>query len=151
MVDIALSKYAKSTSEKFLQELAWGEFWAAVAERLDGDLWCDLEPYKTGFEADDYSDELPQDILDACTPNAAINHFIDDLVSSGYVHNHARMYLAAYVVHFRRVKWQAGAHWFMTTCSMRTSPRTIFPGNGLRAPLAQALYFQSRQCAEVLW
>ncbi len=114
MVDIALSKYAKSTSEKFLQELAWGEFWAAVAERLDGDLWCDLEPYKTGFGADDYSDELPQDILDACTPNAAINHFIDDLVKSGYVHNHARMYLAAYVVHFRRVKWQAGAHWFMT-------------------------------------
>ena len=38
MVEIALSKYAKSTSEKFLQELAWGEFWAAVAERLDGNL-----------------------------------------------------------------------------------------------------------------
>ena len=114
MVDIALSKYAKSTSEKFLQELVWGEFWAAVAERLDGNLWCDLEPYKTGFEADDYSDELPQDILDACTPNAAINQFIEDLVRSGYLHNHARMYLAAYVVHFRRVKWQAGAHWFMT-------------------------------------
>ena len=95
MVDVALSKYAKSPSETCLHELAWEKFWAAVAERLDGDLWCDLEPYKTGFEADDYSDELPQDILDACTPNAAINHFIDDLVSSGYVHNHARMYLAA--------------------------------------------------------
>jgi deoxyribodipyrimidine photo-lyase len=24
------------------------------------------------------------------------------------------MYLAAYVVHFRKVKWQAGARWFMT-------------------------------------
>ena len=127
-----------------------GRVLGRCGREVDGDLWCDLEPYKTGFEADDYSDELPQDILDACTPNAAINHFIDDLVSSGYVHNHARMYLAAYVVHFRRVKWQAGAYWFMTHLLDADLARTIFLGNGLRAPLAQALYFQSRQCAEVL-
>ena len=30
------------------------------------------------------------------------------------MHNHARMYLASYVVHFRRVRWQAGAEWFLT-------------------------------------
>ena len=29
------------------------------------------------------------------------------------MHNHARMYLAAYVVHFRRIRWQAGAAWFL--------------------------------------
>lgn len=23
------------------------------------------------------------------------------------------MYLASYVVHFRKIKWQAGAHWFL--------------------------------------
>ena len=113
IVDIALSRYATSTSEKFLQELAWGEFWSAVAERLDGDLWSDLEPYKTGYDPKDYADELPRDIVDACTPSAAMNHFIRDLMSNGYVHNHARMYLAAYIVHFRRIKWQAGARWFM--------------------------------------
>lgn len=114
IVDLALSKYAKSTCEKFLQELAWGEFWATVADRLDGDLWTDLEPYKTGYASGEYANELPDDILDAHTPNAAINHFIHDLLVDGYVHNHARMYLAAYVVHFRRVKWQAGARWFLT-------------------------------------
>ena len=50
MVDIALSKYAKSTSEKFLQELAWGEFWAAVAEGLDGDLGATLSPIKPALK-----------------------------------------------------------------------------------------------------
>ena len=95
---------------------------------LDGDLWSDLEPYKTGFEADDYSDELPQDILDACTPNAD-NHFIDDLASNGYVHNHARMYLAAYVVHFRRVKWQALlVHDALTRCRPRIEQSLLAMG-----------------------
>ena len=36
-----------------------------------------------------------------------------ELLSSGYLHNHARMYLASYVVHWRRVSWQAGARWFL--------------------------------------
>jgi len=114
IANLALRDYAKSTSEKFLQELAWGEFWKVAADQLSFDLWTDIEPYKTGFESNDYADELPADIAKAETPNACINHFINDLTDTGYVHNHARMYLAAYVVHFRRVKWQAGARWFMT-------------------------------------
>ena len=114
IANLALRDYAKSTCEKFLQELAWGEFWKVAADQLSFDLWTDIESYKTGFESNDYADELPADIAKAETPNACINHFIKDLTDTGYVHNHARMYLAAYVVHFRRVKWQAGARWFMT-------------------------------------
>jgi len=114
IANLALRDYAKSTCEKFLQELAWGEFWKVAADQLSFDLWTDIELYKTGFESNDYADELPADIAKAETPNACINHFIKDLTDTGYVHNHARMYLAAYVVHFRRVKWQAGARWFMT-------------------------------------
>ncbi|NJR64914.1 MAG: hypothetical protein HC772_05710 [Leptolyngbyaceae cyanobacterium CRU_2_3] len=30
---------------------------------------------------------------------------------TGYLHNHARMYLASYVVHFRKVAWRSGADW----------------------------------------
>lgn len=45
--------------------------------------------------------------------NACINHFINKLIAEEYIHNHARMYLASYVVHFRRVKWQVGARWFL--------------------------------------
>ena len=66
--------------------------------------WSDLEPYKTVDDPKDYAEELPRDIVDACTPSAAMNHFIRDLLRDGYVHNHAHMYLAAYVVHFRRIK-----------------------------------------------
>ena len=35
------------------------------------------------------------------------------LTTTGYLHNHLRMYLASYVVHWRRVKWQAGARFML--------------------------------------
>ena len=112
LASIALSGGDKP-AEKFIQELIWGEFWQHIAERDLRGLWQDTEPYKTGLSANDYAVELPQDIVTGTTPNACLNHFIRDLHETGYVHNHARMYLAAYVVHFRRIKWQAGAAWFL--------------------------------------
>lgn len=99
--------------EKFVQELAWRDFWQRVYKQNPDWIWADVEPYKTGFHADDYADTLPDDILAAETDSAAMNHFIDELKSTGYLHNHARMYLASYIVHWRRVKWQAGAEFFL--------------------------------------
>ena len=100
--------------EKFVQELAWRDFWQRVYKQNPDWIWHDVEPYKTGFQAEDYADTLPDDIVAAGTDCAAINHFIIELRETGYLHNHARMYLAAYMVHWRRVKWQAGAAFFLT-------------------------------------
>ena len=82
--------------------------------RLVDQLWTDVEEYKTGFKPQDYLDDLPEDIEKGETPTQVINSFIQELTQTGYLHNHARMYVASYVVHFRRVKWQAGAKFFMT-------------------------------------
>ncbi|MCH2209128.1 MAG: hypothetical protein MK132_25135 [Lentisphaerales bacterium] len=98
---------------KFIQELAWRDFWQRIAEKNPDWIWTDVENYKTGFTSFDYSDQLPGDILRATTGTSVIDSFINDLLVKGYIHNHARMYLASYIVHFRRVKWQAGAKWFL--------------------------------------
>lgn len=98
---------------KFIQELAWRDFWQRVAHQHPDWIWHDIEPYKTGFKAADYAETLPDDIATGTTGVACIDAFIHDLIQTGYVHNHARMYLASYVVHFRRIKWQAGAQWFL--------------------------------------
>lgn len=98
---------------KFIQELGWRDFWQRVYAAHPVWAWQDVEPYKTGFSASDYADDLPDDIASGTTGIACIDAFIHDLLTTGYIHNHARMYLAAYVVHFRRVKWQAGAQWFL--------------------------------------
>lgn len=98
---------------KFIQELAWRDFWQRVAECHPEWIWHDVEAYKTGFQPEEYQDNLPQDIADGKTNLACINVFINQLIDTGYVHNHARMYLASYIVHFRQVKWQVGAKWFL--------------------------------------
>lgn len=110
----ALAKTAQPVQiTKFIQELAWRDFWQGVAHRHPHWLWTDVEPYKTGFAAADYAPELPDDIAQGRTGIACIDAFIAELRTTGYLHNHARMYLASYVVHFRRVRWQAGARWFL--------------------------------------
>ena len=98
---------------KFIQELAWRDFLQRVYAQHPEWMWQDVEPYKTGFNARDYADQLPDDICNGTSGIACIDGFIATLLTTGYLHNHARMYLAAYVVHFRRVKWQAGARWFL--------------------------------------
>lgn len=98
---------------KFIQELAWRDFWQNVLARHPDWAWNDIEPLKTGFDSNDYADHLPHDIASGATGVACLDAFIKELNETGYIHNHARMYLASYVVHFRRIKWQVGAKWFL--------------------------------------
>lgn len=98
---------------KFIQELAWRDFWQRALAMNPEWAWKDIEPYKTGFNAEAYVDLLPEDIAQGRTTVGCIDAFILELLQTGYIHNHARMYLASYIIHFRRIKWQAGARWFL--------------------------------------
>jgi deoxyribodipyrimidine photo-lyase len=100
-------------AEKMVQQLAWRDYWQRLYIELGHRIWDDLEPYKTGFDADDYAADLPDDVLQARTGVAAMDAFIRELIETGWLHNHARLYLASYICHFRRVKWQAGARFFL--------------------------------------
>ncbi len=98
---------------KLLQQLAWRDYFQRLYALIGSAIWQNLEPYKTGFSADDYADDLPKDIRDGKTGLACIDAYSRELAEKGYLHNHARLWLAGYVVHWRRIKWQAGAHWFL--------------------------------------
>ena len=100
-------------AEKFIQELAWRDYWQRVYLAHPERIWADVEAYKTGFDASEYDPDLPADIAAGETGVACIDQFIATLGDTGYLHNHARMYLASYIVHWRRVSWQAGARFFL--------------------------------------
>ena len=99
---------------KLVSELAWRDYWQRLYFRWGTGVWDDREEYKTGWQADDYSGRLPDDLTRAATGLDCMDAFAKELHQTGYLHNHARMWMAAYVVHWRRVKWQAGARWFLT-------------------------------------
>lgn len=99
--------------EKFINELGWRDYFQRVYVEIGDDIWEDQEDYKTGFGAHEYAEALPEDIRAGQTGVTFIDDQIKTLYQTGYLHNHARMWLAAYVVHWRRRKWQAGARWFL--------------------------------------
>lgn len=94
--------------EKFVQELAWRDYWRRVHEKIGDGIWQDREPGKTGVA---YKNELPSDWGE--TGLACMDSLAEELEATGYLHNHARMWVAAYLVHWRRVAWQVGARWFL--------------------------------------
>jgi deoxyribodipyrimidine photo-lyase len=113
--DAALRRvHSPQAAAKLINELGWRDYFRRVYAQIGGQVWRDLEAYKSGWAASDYAEHLPDDIANGTTGLACIDAFSHDLREHGYLHNHARMWLAAYVVHFRRIKWQAGARWFLT-------------------------------------
>ena len=99
---------------KFVTELAWRDYWQRLYASMGKSIWEDREELKTGLPAAAYAKELPADISEGRTGLACIDAFVGELRQTGYLHNHARMWFAAYVVHFRRVRWQAGARFFLS-------------------------------------
>ncbi len=98
---------------KLINELAWRDYWQRLYVQLGEAIWQDQEPYKTGRAASHYADLLPEDIASAETTLTCMDSFSADLKQTGYLHNHARLWFASYIVHWRQVRWQAGARWFL--------------------------------------
>ena len=103
----------RRAGEKLISELGWRDYWQRLWRQLGDGIWHDREPLKTGHRPDAYAPELPSDIAAASTGLPCIDAFAAELMATGWLHNHARMWLASYVVHWRRVRWQAGARWFL--------------------------------------
>ncbi len=110
---VVLAKVRRADAEKLVNELATRDYFQRVYQKLGDGIWQDREAYKTGYDAAHYDDLLPDDIRDGTTGMVCIDSFADDLRTTGYLHNHARLWLAGYLVHWRAVKWQAGARWFL--------------------------------------
>lgn len=98
---------------KLVNELGWRDYWQRLYVKLGDGIWKDQEEYKTGYTATQYAPELPEDIREGTTGLVCIDSFSHDLRKIGYLHNHARMWMAAYMVHWRRIRWQVGAKFFL--------------------------------------
>ena len=101
-----------SGAGRLIQQLAWRDYWQRLWLQWGDAVHHDREPLRTGLHPGRYHDRLPADLAAASTGLACIDAFAAELLASGWLHNHARLWLAAYVVHWRRVRWQAGARWF---------------------------------------
>ena len=100
-------------ADKLINELAWRDYWQRLYIKLGNGIWENQEEYKTGYKTTNYAPQLPADISNGTTGLFCIDKFSQELQQTGYLHNHVRMWLAAYIIHWRHIQWQAGAKWFL--------------------------------------
>ncbi len=98
-------------THKWVYELGWRAFFRQVWLHQGDGILSSLHPGPLPDEA--YAQTLPADIRQACTGVPVVDEAVRTLYSTGTLHNHARMWLASYVVHVRRVHWRAGADWMV--------------------------------------
>jgi deoxyribodipyrimidine photo-lyase len=94
---------------KLVYELGWRAYFRHVWQWEGDGILRALHPGPLPDEA--YASELPADIRQARTGLPVIDRAVAMLVEHGWLHNHARMWLASYIVHCRKVHWRAGADW----------------------------------------
>lgn len=95
-------------TDKLAFEFGWREFFHHVWSREGDAILSDLRPALAGV---DYSKQLPDDLLAGRTGLAPIDHAVSELYRTGYLHNHARMWVASYCIHLRKLHWRSGADW----------------------------------------
>lgn len=102
-------RHGLTMQHRFVQELGWrAYFHHAWRHRGDG-IFQSLHAGPLPDSA--YAPDLPEDIRRGATGVPAIDQAVRTLYATGWLHNHARLWLASYVVHLRKVHWRAGADW----------------------------------------
>ena len=99
--------YEFNEMEKFVQELAWRDYWQNIWV-AKGDLIND--DFKS-TQADVLNYSTPSFLLDKSSSIEAIDEAIENFYSSGYIHNHVRMYIASIVCNVGKYHWKNPAKW----------------------------------------
>lgn len=107
VVEAVLRRHPFRAVEKFLQEVLWRSYWKG---------WLEMRPQVW----DDYAvsvgrsggSELCRATAEGRSRSGVMNHFARELLETGYMHNHARMWWASYWIHHCGLPWELGADHF---------------------------------------
>ena len=111
-----LARHSPSAAEKFIQEVYWRTYWKGWLEQRPS-LWS---AYKADLNAAlnrvQTESGLRQAWETACKGETGIDcfdHWAKELVQTGYLHNHARMWFASIWIFTLRLPWTLGADFFL--------------------------------------
>lgn len=99
--------FSSQASLKFIQELAWREYFQRVWQHMEDGIFTDIRNNKTGIK----NRQIPEAIINAATGIDAVDNGINELYFSGYMHNHLRMYVAGIACNVARSYWDLPSRW----------------------------------------
>ena len=99
IIDLISKKFKLSKVDKFVQEIFWRTYWRG---------WLELHPKVF----DDYERKINKYEIINKTGIKCFDNWTDELIETGYLHNHARMWYASIWIFTLKRPWEEGAHFF---------------------------------------
>ena len=96
-------------AHKLVYEFGWRAYFRHVWAHRGDAILASLHPGPLPDAA--YAAELPEDVRRGATGVPVVDQAVRQLYATGTLHNHARLWLASYLVHGRKLHWRAGADW----------------------------------------
>ena len=112
VVGATLGQHSLPTAEKYVQEVLWRTYWKGWLE-MRPSVWTQ---YLQEFDRQRDSFPNARAIRSAESGETGIEGFDDwarELVETGYLHNHARMWFASIWIFTLRLPWALGADFFL--------------------------------------
>lgn len=106
VVNAVLAVHRFSSVEKFVQEVVWRTYWKGWLEQHPA-VWAD---YLGHANAPDPTEA--GDVFAGAPGLGDMSIFTRELRSTGYLHNHARMWWAGWWCHQQTLPWAVGARFF---------------------------------------
>ena len=100
-------RFSDSVIKPFLFQMAWREYFHNIWFELGDDIFSDIKSVQKDVEH--YG--LNLSMVNARTGLLAIDEQVRQLLETGYMHNHARMWLASYVCNFGKFYWLENSKW----------------------------------------
>ncbi|MEM6905265.1 MAG: FAD-binding domain-containing protein [Pseudomonadota bacterium] len=115
LVQAALARHGLDGAEKFIQEVVWRSYFKGWLERRPG-IWTSyrdgLEGDLAAIEADRRLRKRVEQAEAGVTGLDCFDAWVEELVETGYLHNHARMWFASIWIFTLGLPWRVGADFF---------------------------------------
>lgn len=108
IVETIRKRFPAHRVEKFEQEVWWRLYWKGWLE-MRPSVWSEYREDLSGLEWS----ERALAVASGKSGVAIMDHFAGELMETGYLHNHARMWWAAFWVHVEKLPWHLGADFFL--------------------------------------
>lgn len=107
-----LAIHSFKEAEKFLQEVYWRVYWKGYLNNRPY-IWTDYKRDLVSLQLTTSEDSNYHAAIQATTGIACFDTWSRELLETGYLHNHARMWFASIWIFTLQLPWQLGADFFM--------------------------------------
>ena len=113
VISETLAQHSYQVAEKWLQEVCWRRYWKG---------WLDMRPQvwtQWRQRVRSLPQQLPAEtlararaVMSGESGVACMDLIARDLIETGYLHNHTRMWWAGFWIHVEKLPWELGADFF---------------------------------------